>query len=126
VAPPRKKKRAPGEGHPVHLRLPPDVFEWVEGRAKDQRWPFNRAVINLLADIPNLERQRDQEMILEDMRNVLAAYGSRVTLAELNEPLLRALDEFLAAPAGDSKRRLEDKLRVFRNNMLKQERESKA
>jgi hypothetical protein len=125
MAPPRKRKRTPGEGHSVHLRLPTDVFQWVESRAKEKIWPFNRVIINALADYPDLLNYRDFAYNVDEMRNVLAAYGSRITLSDLNEPLLRAVDEVLAAPSdGELKRRL-DKLRVLRNAMQKQERESK-
>lgn len=125
MAPPRKKRRAPGEGHPVHLRLPADIFQWVEGRAGDRQWPLNRAIINLLASIPHLEKARTQEAVLQEMQVTLAKYGSRVTLADLAEPLLRALDDVLAAKTdGELQARL-DKLRVLRTEMLKQERTAK-
>jgi hypothetical protein len=126
MAPPRKKKRAPGEGHAVHLRLPADVFEWVEARANEKGWPFNRAIINTLADYPDLLRYRDFANLLEDMRIVLARYGARVTLADLSEPLLRAVDEILAAQSESELRSRLDKLRVLRSAMLKHERDGKG
>jgi hypothetical protein len=125
MAPPRKKRRAPGEGHPVHLRLPADVFQFVEARAAKGPWPFNRAIINLLASIPQLETARTQEQVLQDMQIVLARYGSRVTLADLSEPLLRAVDDLLAAStSGELQARL-DRLRVLRAAMLKHEQAAK-
>jgi hypothetical protein len=125
LAPPRKKKRAPGEGHPVHLRLPTDVFEWIEERAEKEGWSLNRTIINSLAEIPALKKVRAQEDILEDMRNVLARYGSRIELADLSERLLRAVDEVLAAHNDGELRPRLDKLRVLRVAMLKNERASK-
>jgi len=125
MAPPRKKKRAPGETHSVHLRLPSDVFEWVEAEAEKTKWPFNRVIINTLADYPDLLNYRDFAHNVGEMRNVLAAYGSRISVSEINEPLLAAIDEALAAPSdGELKRRL-DRLRVLRAAMLKHEQESK-
>jgi hypothetical protein len=125
MAPPRKKKRTPSEWHSVHLRLPPDVFQWVEAQAKKEERPFNRAVIDALAAIPALEKQRTQEDILEDMRNTLARYSARVVLADLGEPLLDAVDKVLDAPSDSELKRRLDKLRVLRSAMLKNERESK-
>ena len=124
----QKKKRvipAYERGREFKLRLPPDVSERIEAKAMAEGRPQNRIIINELADYPDLLTYRDLAHNVGEMRNVLAAYGSRISLADLNEPLLRALDEFLAAPDGDLKRRLEDKLRVLRNSMLMHERESK-
>jgi hypothetical protein len=121
MAPPRKKRRASGEGHPVHLRLPADVFQFVEARAAEKQWPLNRAIINLLASIPHLETARTQEQVLQEMQIVLARYGSRVTLADLGDPILRAVDNVLAANTdGELQARL-DRLRVLRSAMLKHE-----
>ena len=59
------------------------------------------------------------------MENILARYGSRVTLADLGEPLLRAVDDVLAAKTdGELQARL-DKLRVLRTDMLKFEETAK-
>jgi hypothetical protein len=125
MAPPRKKRRAPGEGHPVHLRLPADVFRLVEARAAKEQWPLNRVIINLLASIPHLETARTQEQVLQDMQIVLARYGSRITSADLSAPLLRAVDDVLAANTdGELQARL-DRLRVLRADMLKHERAAK-
>jgi hypothetical protein len=125
MAPPRKKRRAPGEGHPLHLRLPTELMELVEARSKKDGTPINRAVINLIASIPALEKRRTQEETLEQMQIVLARYGARVTLADLGEPLLRAVDDVLAAKTdGELQARL-DKLRVLRTEMLKFERTAK-
>ena len=113
MAPPRKKRRAPGEGHKVHLRLPADVFRLVEARAAKEHWPLN------------LETARTQEQVLQDMQIVLARYGSRITSADLSAPLLRAVDDVLAANTdGELQARL-DRLRVLRADMLKHERAAK-
>ena len=102
MAPPRKKRRAPGEGHPVHLRLPTDVFERIEARAKEKGWPFNRVIINELASIPHLEEQAKLGQLTRDMEIILARYGARVTLADLTDELLRTLREMVKADDADN------------------------
>jgi hypothetical protein len=97
MAPPRKKRRAPGEGHPVHLRLPTDVFERIEEKTKEKGWPFNRVIINELASIPHLEKQAKFGQLTRDMEIILARYGARITLADLTDELLRTLREMLKA-----------------------------
>jgi hypothetical protein len=125
MAPPRKKKRAPGEGHPLHVKLPQDVMKLVEAKATKEQWTLNRTVINLLASIPHLEKVRTAEQVLHDMQIVLARYGSRQTADELSEPILRAIDEVLSAKAdGELQTRL-DRLRVLRADMRKHERTAK-
>jgi hypothetical protein len=125
MAPPRKKHRAPGEGHPVHLRLPQDVFQRIEAKTKKTGWPFNRVIINELAGFPDLDQLAKLGERIRDMENILAKYGSRVTLADLGEPILRAVDEVLAAKTdGELQARL-DKLRVLRREMVKFEQTAK-
>jgi hypothetical protein len=118
----RKKRVIPAyeRGREFKLRLPPDVSERIEEKAKAEGRPQNRIIINELADYPDLLNYRDFAYNVGEMRNVLAAYGSRISLSEINEPLLAAVDEVLAASSdGELKRRL-DKLRVLRAAMLKQ------
>ena len=125
MAPPRKKRAAPGEGHSVHLRLPTDVFRLVEKKANKQGWPFNRAVINLLASIPHLETARTQEDVLQDMQLLLAKHSSRDTLANLSEPLLRVVDDVLAAKTDGERQAPLEHLRVLRTEMRKFEQAAK-
>jgi hypothetical protein len=125
MAPPRKKKRAPGEGHPLHIKLPQDVMKLVEAKATKEQWPLNRAIINLLASIPHLETARRQEVVLHDMEILLARHGSRMTSVELSAPLLRAVDDVLAAKADGELQAGLDRLRVLRSTMLKHERTAK-
>jgi hypothetical protein len=94
-------------------------MQLVEAKAKKEQWPINRAVINLLASVPYLESQTKLGELIRDMETILAKYGSRVTLADLGEPILRAVDEVLAAKTdGELQARL-DKLRVLRREMVK-------
>jgi hypothetical protein len=117
MAPPRKKRRAPGEGHPIHLRLPADVFQRVEQRAKAQGRSFNRVIINELAAVPRLEQSDDLGGHVQRMAETLARYGARIVWHDLSDNLLNAVDEVLAAEGGALQAAL-DKLRVVRTGML--------
>ncbi|MCA1390767.1 hypothetical protein I6F20_17005 [Bradyrhizobium sp. IC3123] len=91
----------------------------IDVKTKETGWPINRVVINELAAFPNLEEQAKLGSLIRDMEVILARYGSRITLADLGEPLLRAVDELLAAKTdGELQARL-DKLRVLRAAMVK-------
>ena len=124
----RSKKRAPvayEQAREFKLRLPPDISKRIEAKAKAEGRPQNRVIINELASIPHLEKLREFGECVDDMKVVLARYGSRITLAELSEPLLQAVDAVLtAANDGELQQRL-DALRVLRADMLKKERTSK-
>ena len=50
--------------------------------------------------------------LVRDMEAVLARYGSRITVTELNEALLHAVDEALAARTDGELQQL-DRLRVI-------------
>lgn len=119
MAPPRKKRRAPGEGHPVHLRLPTDIFERLEAKAKAEGRPFNRVLINELASVPYLERLRDFGEAVEDMKLVLARHSERIILADLGEPLLHAVDAVVDAKTEAEWRARSDRLRILRAEMRK-------
>ncbi len=125
MAPPRKKKRAPSEGHPLHIKLPQDVMKLVEAKAAKEQWPLNRTIINLLESIPRLETARRQEVVLHDMEILLARHGARMTSVELSGPLLKAVDEVLAAKTDSERQAGLDRLRVLRDTMLKHERTAK-
>ena len=81
MAPPRKPPE-PGQTSRVYLRLPPDVYERIEAKAKSEGHPFNRILINELTLFPYLDRQARLGELVRDMENVLARYGSRITLTE--------------------------------------------
>ncbi|MDN3274740.1 hypothetical protein QWJ07_10825 [Frankia sp. RB7] len=97
----------------------------VEAKAAKEQWPLNRAIINLLASIPNLETARAQEQVLHDTQILLARFGSRLTSDELSGPLLRAVDNVLAAKSDGELQAGLDRLRVLRADMLKHERVAK-
>jgi hypothetical protein len=121
---PRKKRTPPAFGREFKLRLPPDVSERVEAKAKAEGRPQNRIIINELAAFPDLERLRRFGELVGDMEDVLARYSSRIVLADLSEALVRAVDDVLKAEPYELQARL-DRLRVARNAMLKTERATK-
>ena len=123
MAPPRKPAE-PGRTHPVHLRLPTDVFERIEARARREGRPFNRIAIDDLARLPYLDRQAELAEQIGDMKVTLAKYSARVAQTEVNEDLLRALDAALAAPTAAQREPLFDGLRVVRARMLEIERQT--
>ena len=131
---PRRKKRstvnlsatslateAASLGQPIFrefkLRLPPDVSQRIEEKAKAEGRPQNRVIINELASIPFLEGRRNFEDAVEEMKVVLARYGSRITLADLSEALLRVVDDVLEAKTDSELRAKLDQLRVLRAEM---------
>jgi hypothetical protein len=99
--------------------LPADIFERLEAKAKAEGRPFNRVAINDLASIPGLEKQRRHEDLFEQMQIVLAKYGARITVADLGDALLRAVDDVLDAKTDGELRARIDRLRVLRADMLK-------
>ena len=115
MAPPRKKKRTiPGEGRRFHFRLPDDVADRLEQKAKDETKSINRIVINELADYPNLQRFQDFAHQLEDLKILVARYSARIEQIDINEAMLRAVDDVLNAQPGELQARI-DGLRVVRD-----------
>ena len=120
--PPHRKPLEPGRTNRVYLRLPSDVLERIEAKAKREGRPFNRILVNELALFPHLDLQARLGELVRDMEAVLARYGSRITVTELNEALLRAVDEALAARTDGEVQQQLDRLRVIRCTMLESER----
>ncbi|MBV8108027.1 MAG: hypothetical protein JO223_26080 [Hyphomicrobiales bacterium] len=106
----------------MHLRLPTDVFERIEAKAKGLSRPFHRIIVEELSLFPHLDRQARFGELVRDMETVLARYGSRLTVTEFNETLLHAVDETLAAPTDGQLQQQLDRLRVIRRTMLECER----
>jgi hypothetical protein len=104
------------------LRLPPDVSQRIEAKAKAEGRPQNRVIINELANIPYLEGRRDFEDAVEDMKIVLARYSTRIVVADLSDDLLRTLHEVLKADEmnniGELRARLQ-RLRVLLTQLKK-------
>jgi hypothetical protein len=125
MAPPRKKRRAAGEGHPVHLRLPQDVFERIEAKTKKLGWPFNRTIINELAAFPELEANPKHRELNSAAEVILAKYGARIEWLDLSHELLGAVDLVLRSH-GASRDAAIDQLSVTRNAMLKHKQATKS
>jgi hypothetical protein len=106
----------------MYLRLPAEVVERIQAKAKDEGRPFNRILVNELALFPHLDRQARLGELVRDMESVLARYWSRITATELNEALLHAVDEALAAETGAQLQPQLERLRVIRRTMLENER----
>jgi hypothetical protein len=119
MAPRRKHRETPSQGREFKLRIPQDVAAWIEAEAERQEKPMNRIIINSLADVPGLKRYRDFASQVEEMRNVLARYGARITTLDLSEQLIAAVDAVLKADGASAVQSAVDKLRVLRNAMLK-------
>ena len=119
--PRHRKPPEPGRTNRVYMRLPTDIFERIEARAKGEGRPFHRVIVDELALFPHLDRQARFGELVRDMETVLARYGSRITVTEVNEALLLAVDEALAARDDQLQAQL-DRLRVIRRTMLEGER----
>ena len=120
--PRHRKPPEPGRINRVYMRLPTDVFERIEARAKGEGRPFHRIIVDELALFPHLFRQARLSELVRDMETVLARYGSRITVTEVNEALLHAVDEALAARTDGQLQAQLDRLRVIRRTMLEGER----
>ena len=118
----RRRPPETGRTNRMYLRLPTDVVERIEAKAKGEGRPFNRILVDELALFPHLDRQARLGELVRDMESVLARYGSRITMTELNEALLHAVDEALAAETDAELQPQLERLRVIRRTMLESER----
>lgn len=114
----RKKPQAPPRpGKEYKLRLPQDVADMIEIRAKAEQRPQNRIIINMLASVPRLEKGRLFEDLIGDMEVVLARHGRRISWHDVQDELLAAVDELLKSEGGAAQAALE-RLRAVRTGML--------
>ena len=100
MAPPRKKQPAPGQGREYKIRLPEDIAQRIEMKAKDEQRPQNRIIINELAAFPNLEQTDKLAALVSHMEVVVARYAAQQTFHDLTDALLNAVDAVLAAQGG--------------------------
>lgn len=122
VAPPRKEIRAPGQGHPVHLRLPEDIFARIEAKAKAEGRPFRRIVINELAEQPYLAMQVKLSELIGTLETLMAKYTMRLEATGLNEDLVTIVDGMLAERADSMQLQARlDQLATTRRAMLELE-----
>ena len=119
---PRRKPAEQGRTNRVHLRLPTDVFERIEAKAKGERRPFHRILVDELSLFPYLNLQARLGELVRDIETVLARYGSRLTVTEFDEALRDAVDKALAARTDGRLQQQLDRLRVIRRAMLESER----
>jgi hypothetical protein len=117
MAPPRKKQPAPGQGREYKIRLPEDIAQRIEAKAKSEGRPQNRIIINELASVPDLEQTRNLATLVRDMEVVVARYAAQITSHDLSDRLLSAVDAVLNAEGGALTAAVE-KLRVVRAGML--------
>jgi hypothetical protein len=114
---PHRRPPELGRTNRVHLRLPTDVFDRIEAKAKRVGRPFHRILVEELSLFPHLDREARFCELIRDMETVLAQYGSRVTLTECNEALLHVVDETLAARTPGQLKQQLDRLRAIRRTM---------
>jgi len=100
VAPPRKKQPALGQGREYKIRLPEDIAQRIEMKAKDEQRPQNRIIINELAAFPDLEQNTKLASLVGHMEVLLARYAAQQTVADLSKQLLSAVDAVLNAQGG--------------------------
>ena len=116
----RRKEKKPAKGWEYKLRLPRDIAQRIEAKAKETGWPRNRVIINELAAYPRLERQSDLGEHIGELGNLIARYGARIEWLDLSEQLLAAVDAVLKAQGGVQQAAI-DRLRAVRSVMLKRE-----
>jgi hypothetical protein len=105
-----------------HGLIERDGSRYAWAKAKGEGRPFHRIIVNGLTLFPHLDRQARLGELVRDMETVLARYASRIAVTELNEALLHAVDEALAARTDGQLQRQLDLLRVIRRTMLERER----
>jgi hypothetical protein len=115
MAPPRKKSS--GQGREFKIRIPEDIAERIEAKAKAEGRPQNRVIINELAAIPDLERAARLGALVQHMEVTLAKYSGRIVSIDLTEALVAAVDAVLAAEGGGALTAAVEKLRVARAAM---------
>ena len=123
MAPPRKRNPPePGHRRQVYIRLPDDISDRIDAKAKAENRPINRVIINELASWPHFAGQAALGDQIRDMSTILARHGARLSAVELGEDLLRAVDETVTARTDSQLRAAVDKQRVIRAAMLESER----
>jgi len=84
---------APPRAREYKVRLPADLADRVEARAKAETWPQNRTVINLLARYFDLENIGTLVEHLGHLDNMILKYSSRIEWQELTEEFLQIANE---------------------------------
>jgi hypothetical protein len=118
MAPPKKRGSA-GQVREYKIRLPLDISERIEAKAKKEQRPQNRIIINELAAFPTLEQHGELAKHVGEMGNMIARYGARIEWHDLSDELLKGVDAVLKAEGGAVHAAI-DRLRVVRNAMREQ------
>jgi hypothetical protein len=111
-------------GREFKVILPPEMSEWIENQALREGKPQSRIIIDHLSRIPFLEAQAKFNKLVNAMEAILARYGTRVVLADLETDLLAALDLVLAAKSDGELQARVEKLRILRLYMLRYKQQS--
>ena len=115
----RPQKTASARVREYKLRLPEDIANRIEAKAKDEARPQNRIIINELAAYPNLEKIGELRQHVADLEALLLKYSVRLTWQELSDELISTVDAVLKTQ-GCAQQVVIDKLRAVRNAMQKQ------
>jgi hypothetical protein len=111
-------KTASARSREFKLRVPEDVADRIEEKAKAEGRPQNRIIINELAEYPELKKSADLGRHVERFETLLLRYGKHITWQELSEELLAAVDA-VNTTQGAAQQIAIDRLRAVRNAMLK-------
>jgi hypothetical protein len=112
-------------GREFKVILPPEMSARIENQALHEGKPQSRIIIDHLSRIPFLEAQAKFNKLVDAMETILARYGSRVVLADLETDLLAALDHVLAAKSDGELQTRVEKLRILRLYMLRYKQQAK-
>jgi HEAT repeat protein len=116
---PQTAKTASPRAREYKVRLPTDIGDRIEAKAKAEGWPQNRTVINLLAKYFDLEKIGTLADQLGHLENMLLKYGSRIAWQEMVEEYDACVDEVLKTQ-GAAQQVAIDKLRAVRKGMEKE------
>lgn len=123
MAPRRKKQAATApafkRGREFKVILPEDISKWIEQQAEDEGRPQSRIIINHLSRIPDLEKRGRLDDLIGHLEVIVARESARITIADLSDELLRAIDGLLEATNDSDLRARTENLRVIRAAMLK-------
>jgi hypothetical protein len=101
------------------LRLPEDVADRIEAKAKAEGRPQNRIIINELAAYPRLEKIGEFDEHVEHFKILLLKYSARIEWQELAEQLLAGVEEVINTQ-GATQQVAIDKLRAVRDALRKE------
>jgi hypothetical protein len=110
----RRPQTASARSREFKLRLPEDVADRIEAKAKAEGRPQNRIIINELAAYPDLEKIGELREHVANLEALLLKYSVRLTWQELSDELISTVDAVLKTQ-GAAQQVAIDKLRALRN-----------